>query len=224
MSTCVCTILINSNKNDSTTSRTLCSINQYPYRRNRRAFGQHHTNAFKFTDSQIVLHWISNENQLLKQWVCNRIIEIKRFTDPDQWRYTHTSNTIADLGTRRGTTLEDINSSSQWINGLSWMTKEVENFPMKTVRELSLSSDKVNQIKEQIPSNKEFSGISTNQQVHSASIHHKGNVPEEVTSRYRLSNYILDPNKFHFSKVIRIVALVIKQIQKLIKLAENQKG
>ena len=29
----------------------------------RRAFGQHHMNAFKFTDSQIVLHWISNENR-----------------------------------------------------------------------------------------------------------------------------------------------------------------
>ena len=28
-------------------------------------------------------------------------------------------------------------------------------------------------------------------------------------SRYHLPNYILDPNKFHFSKVIRIVALVI---------------
>ena len=64
---------------------------------------------------------------------------------------------IADLGTRRGTTLEDINSSSQWINGLSWMNKEVEDFPMKTVRELSLSSDEVDQIKEEeeIPSNKE---------------------------------------------------------------------
>ena len=105
----------------------------------RRAFGQYHTNAFKFRDSQIVLHWISNENRPLKQRVRNRIIEIKRFTDPDQQRYIHTSNMIADLGTRRGTTLENINSSSQWISGLSWMNKEVENFPMKTVRELSLS-------------------------------------------------------------------------------------
>ena len=66
----------------------------------RRAFGQHHTNAFKFTDSQIVLHWISNENRSLKQWVRNKIIKIKRFTDPDQWRYIRTSNMIADLGTR----------------------------------------------------------------------------------------------------------------------------
>ena len=37
------------------------------------------------------------------------------------------------------------------------MNKEVEDFPMKTVRELSLSSDEVDQIKEEeeIPSNKE---------------------------------------------------------------------
>ena len=122
----------------------------------RRAFGQHHTNAFKFTDSQVVLHWISNENRPLIQWVRNRIIEIKRFTNPDQWRYIHTSNMIADLGTTRGTTLEDINSSSQWINGCSWMNKEVEDFPMKTIREL-------NQIKEEISSNNEFNDSSTNQ-------------------------------------------------------------
>ena len=44
---------------------------------------------------------------------------------------------IADLGTRRGTALEDINSSSQWVNGLSWINKEVEDFLIKTVRELT---------------------------------------------------------------------------------------
>ena len=53
----------------------------------------------------------------------------------------HTSNIAADLRTRQGTTLEDINSSSQWIDGLSWINKKVEDFPMKTIRELSLSSD-----------------------------------------------------------------------------------
>ena len=97
------------------------------------------------------MYRISNDNRPLKQWVCNRIIEIKRFTDPDQWQYIQTSNMIADLGTRRGTILENINSSSQWINVLSWINKEVEDFSMKTVRELSLSSDEVNQIKEEIP-------------------------------------------------------------------------
>ena len=36
------------------------------------------------------------------------------------------------------------------------MIKEVEDFPLKTVRELSLSSEEVNQTKEEIPSNKEL--------------------------------------------------------------------
>ena len=53
----------------------------------------------------------------------------------------HTSNIAADLRTRQGTTLEDINSSSQWFDGLSWINKKVEDFPMKTIRELCLSSD-----------------------------------------------------------------------------------
>ena len=55
----------------------------------------------------------------------------------------HTSNIAADLRTRQGATLGDINSSSQWIDGLSWINKKVEDFPMKTIRELSLSSDEV---------------------------------------------------------------------------------
>ena len=46
-------------------------------------------------------------------------------------------------------------------------------------------------------------------------MHYEGNISEEVTSRYRLSNYILDPNKFHFFKGIRIVALVIKFVNLL---------
>ena len=83
-------------------------INTHTGEIGRRAFRQHHKNAFKFTDNQIVLHWISNENRPLRRWVCSRIVEIKRFTDPDQWRYMHTSNMIADLGTRRGATLEDM--------------------------------------------------------------------------------------------------------------------
>ena len=86
---------------------------------------------------------------------------------------------------------------------------------MKTVKGVNLRSDKVNQIKEEIPSNKEFNEVSTNKQAHSASIHHKDNIPEEVTSRYRLSNYILDPNKCHFSKVTRKVPLVIKFVNLL---------
>ena len=119
-------------------------INTHIWEVVRRNFGQHNRNAFKFTDNQIVSYQISNANRPLKQWVRNRITKrFKRFKNPGQWRYMHTSNIAADLRTRQGATLGDINSSSQWIDGLSWINKKVEDFPMKTIRELSLSSDEV---------------------------------------------------------------------------------
>ena len=47
----------------------------------KKAFGKYHTSQLKLTDSQIVLHWSTNEDKPLKQWVRNRVLEIRRFTD-----------------------------------------------------------------------------------------------------------------------------------------------
>ena len=40
----------------------------------RRSLGDLHTGALKFTNSQIVLYWITKNDQILKEWVRNRII------------------------------------------------------------------------------------------------------------------------------------------------------
>ncbi|XP_066928094.1 uncharacterized protein [Clytia hemisphaerica] len=53
----------------------------------------------KFTDSQIALHWTSNDQKPLKEWVRNRVIEINRFSSKDQWAYIQSYDNIADLGT-----------------------------------------------------------------------------------------------------------------------------
>ena len=37
----------------------------------RRSLRKHHRGSLKLTDSQIVLHWISNKELLLKEWVRN---------------------------------------------------------------------------------------------------------------------------------------------------------
>jgi len=47
----------------------------------RRALKKHHKKSIKLTDSQIVLHWISNDDRSLKSWVRNRVIEVRRFTN-----------------------------------------------------------------------------------------------------------------------------------------------
>ena len=63
-------------------------------------------------DSQIALHWISNRDKPLKQWLFNRVIEIRQFTKPEQWKYQQSKDMIADLGTRKGVKTEQVDQGS----------------------------------------------------------------------------------------------------------------
>ena len=68
----------------------------------KRALQERHTGWTKITDSQIVLHWISNDNITLKSFTCNRVIEVQRFTNPQDWVYINTKQMMADIVTRKG--------------------------------------------------------------------------------------------------------------------------
>ena len=68
----------------------------------KRALATNHSQTFYFTDSQIVLHWISNGDRVLKTWVRNRIIEIHRYTQLEDWRFVNSENMIADIGNEKG--------------------------------------------------------------------------------------------------------------------------
>ena len=54
---------------------------------------------------------------MYKPWVNNQVIEVNRLADRKLWKYVKSGDMIADIGTRKGVTLQDIDSSSQWING-----------------------------------------------------------------------------------------------------------
>ncbi|XP_066927641.1 uncharacterized protein [Clytia hemisphaerica] len=96
----------------------------------KRSLTTWHQSSIKLTDSQIVLHWISNENKPLKQYVRTRVIEIKRSTSNQDWFYVNTNNMIADIGTRKGATLKDVSRTSTWINGFDWMHLDHSQFPI----------------------------------------------------------------------------------------------
>ena len=78
----------------------------------------------------------------MKEWIRNSVIEINRLTDKSLWRYVHSKNMIADLGTRKGASLSDVDSKSIWINGVDWMKKDKSQFPVVTVQEVKLDPSK----------------------------------------------------------------------------------
>ena len=158
------------------------------------AFGAYHTKCWKLTDSQVVLHWINSKKSALKMWVRYRVIEINRLTDVDKWHYVDSKNMIADIGARKGAKMS-VRSDSNWICGLTWMEGGECEFPIKTLKEIVLDNNEVGDLnKESII--KENWGLTCKI------------VSDEYKNRYDFSEYLIDPNRFRFKKVVRVMALV----------------
>jgi len=111
---------------------------------------------------------------------------------------------LADIATRKGAKLEDINCNSEWINGSEWMYFNEEDFPTKTVSQIILNSTNLNEVKKEAT-------IECNQHKGYFSLSSKvlTSLPAEVQERYSFSKFLIDPNKFRFHHVLRILGHVI---------------
>ena len=105
----------------------------------QKALGSYHKRSIKISDSMVVLHWIGSTVRRLKQFIRTLVVEINHLCDAALWRYVISSNNPADLGTRKGATIVDVNQDSDWINGLPWMRGAEEEFPTQTVEQLALN-------------------------------------------------------------------------------------
>ena len=152
----------------------------------------------------------------MKQWVRNRVIEINRLTSRENWFYIETANMMADLGTRKGAEIVDISANSLWCNDLDWGKTDIECFPIRSVNEIKLTNNDITLhrgeslilndewISKQLAVDYSDSYLATNKEV----LNKKGD-------RYKFSHYIIDPNRFRFRKVIRIVALIFLFVNNL---------
>ena len=180
----------------------------------RTALGDRHTKCIKLTDSQVALFWIDSYRAKLKMWVRNQCIHINRLAPKELWRYVKSQDMIADIGTRKGATIKDVGPESQWINGFDWMRGPESEFPMHSTSEIILCGEsRQEMLKECIAVEKIHE-----KECHSAVCTTRVSlVPEAVGDRYKFSNYVLDPNKFRFRKVVRVLGLVLLFIKKLRK-------
>ena len=163
-----------------------------------------HKRAWYITDSQVTLHWLNSLKVALKMFVRNRVVEVTRLTDILRWFYTKRENMIADLGTRKGATIDDVREDSPWNKGLPWMRGREEDFPLETVEDLILSArEKSDVLKEKIiPECHTTTNVARY-------------VPNKVEKRYEFSQYLLNPNRYRFRTSQRILGLVFMFLDKI---------
>ncbi len=75
-----------------------------------------------------MLYWIRNESREFKPFVANRIGEIHRSTNPDQWRHIPGDINPADLLTR-GLTATDLANNELWMEGPEMIQGEESTWP-----------------------------------------------------------------------------------------------
>ena len=184
----------------------------------RRSLGPKLKSSIKLTDSQIVLHWLNNLKLTHESWNRNRIIEILRFTDSKDWYYVYSDDMIADIGTRRGVTIEDVKEGSVWNSGFEWMRKDQSEFPMYTYNEVK---EQVSSSANKRPPPLPIQHITTLHSMPEPIPEHTSHVylikpdtfVKEAEKRYKVSKYLYNPNKYSFTMSIRVIGYVRRFIK-----------
>ena len=194
------------------------------------SLGNLHKRCWKRTDSQVTLHWIGCMKSTLKMYVRNRVIEINRLADASTWRYVESKYMSADLGIRKGAKVSDVGPDSNWICGHEWMRGPESGFPLKTAAELVLSAVELQEAGKEcivdvidrnglhcdmgVLQGAEASDVCDHDGIRQA-IHYVSK--PDYRCRYKFSKYLIDPLKFSFRKVVRVLGLVFLFITKLKK-------
>ena len=151
------------------------------------------------TDSVITLYWIQQDYRPLQVAVRNAVLEIRRFSLPDQWFHVDTKNNIGDTGTRVAS-LDDLKPDSEWINGRPWMTLPRDEFPLKQAQDITLNAiqlkDAAKEMKGQDIGGHVLDGLTT-----------------KVAQRYSFSNYLVDPCRLPWPKAVRALCYVYRAIK-----------
>ena len=170
----------------------------------KRSLRTIHKKSLKLTDSQVTMHWINNQELPLKQWTRNRVVEVLRFTSAKEWAYIKTTDMPADLGTRRGASLSDMSQTSAWQIGFEWMRKKPSEFPIKTYEQIKQSCKDASDASCELI--KQPTSLQNNQVQVSSYF--------ENRSKGYVADYLINPRKFRFRKVVRVMALVMMFIKR----------
>ena len=87
---------------------------------------------FYWTDSKVVLGFISNESRRFQVYVANRVQFIHDHTSPAQWRHVESRSNPADEGSR-GLNAKNFVQKSQWIKGPEFLWQTEDHWPQQAL-------------------------------------------------------------------------------------------
>lgn len=98
-----------------------------------------------WSDSKVVLHWIQKDPRSFKMFVMNRLGEISKNTQINEWKWVPTKENPADDGTR--ITPNALIENSRWFLGPPFLSQEefywpIQNFSHKIDDDISEYSEK----------------------------------------------------------------------------------
>ena len=162
-----------------------------------RAYGELIQRRVFVTDSTVAISWINTDDRPLQVGVRNAVIQICRFTRPDEWLHVPSEENPADLATRGTLRVPDIGPGSTWQSGYPWMREKEDKRPLTSFKDITLSKE------EKVAVSTEVRASDVNGIVLSANL-------SDVTSRYAFTKYFLDPCAQPWPKFIRRLAILTR--------------
>lgn len=86
-------------------------------------------NVTLWTDSSIVIHWLSKNPVGMKEFVARRVADVQDLTKGVQWKHVKTNDNPADLASR-GVLVNELVENSLWFNGPSWLRQTQDKWPV----------------------------------------------------------------------------------------------
>ncbi|KAF8782359.1 hypothetical protein HNY73_012655 [Argiope bruennichi] len=97
-----------------------------------KTFNDHVINIYAWTDSQVVLSWLSSPPRNWKPFVANRTSEILDLIPQNRWRYVPSKENPADIGSR-GLSPKDLPDCRLWWEGPTFLTSSETDWPKQPV-------------------------------------------------------------------------------------------
>ena len=171
---------------------------------------------FCWLDSQIALWWIWGVNKEFKQFVQNRVDEIRHLVNPAQWNYCPSEFNPSDICSR-GSLASKLTGNQLWWNGPEFLLKSKEAWPNMRENSIEITngeSDPPLELRKERPS-------SNRKQKNSAVL---ANIVTENTTKERpnLGCVLLLERFSSMQRLIRVTAYLLRFISNLRRSMANK--